>query len=107
MNKESIRYIADYYGFDEQKHQLEEEMAELTIALNKYRRNINKVSKSDCDSLIFNIAEEIADVRVMLEQMMLFVGVSESFITGEMKKKIKRQLERIEEEKTEKEKEEV
>ena len=35
MNNEAIKKIADKYGYDAQSRQLIEEMAELTVALNK------------------------------------------------------------------------
>ena len=38
MNKQSIIEIAEFYGFDEQSRQCIEEMAELTVALNKMWR---------------------------------------------------------------------
>ena len=35
MNNEAIKKIADTYGYDAQSRQLFEEMAELTVAINK------------------------------------------------------------------------
>ena len=59
--REKMRHIADYYGYGEQSRQLIEEMAELTVAINKKWRG-------EADG-IDNIVEEIADVEIMLEQM--------------------------------------
>lgn len=35
--EEKIKYIADHYGYEPQSIQLIEEMAELTVAINKAR----------------------------------------------------------------------
>ena len=49
---------------DKQINQVSEECAELVIALNKWRR-----SPDDKKPDLRTIAEEIADVQIMLEQM--------------------------------------
>ena len=61
LNKDEIyREAIDTWGPDMQIDMCVEEMAELIQALNKYKRG-----KGDLN----NIAEEIADVSIMLEQM--------------------------------------
>lgn len=55
----------DKWGLDLQINMVSEECAELIIALNKWRRG--KPGTVD----LRTIAEEIADVRIMLEQMEL------------------------------------
>lgn len=94
----TLKDIADFYGTEPQAHQLVEEMAELTQALNKLWRktrlqNVNPVSDEACD-LVLHVAEEIADVRICLEQVEYLLGVEEQ--TQEWReKKIKRQQDRL------------
>ena len=77
-----IKAIADYYGKEHQTIKAIEELAELIQAL----------AKGDIE----NIKEEIADVRVMLEQIEYLYGVSDDEITLRMCAKLWRQLERME-----------
>lgn len=77
-----IKAIADYYGKEHQTIKAIEELAELIQAL----------AKGDTE----NIKEEIADVRVMLEQIEYLYGISEEEITLRICAKLWRQLERIE-----------
>lgn len=88
-----IEKIALHYGFDSQSRQTIEEMAELTVALSKMHR---KYSKENLD----NIIEELADVQIMIEQMM-FLTSSKNEVEQIMEQKIKRQLARIKEEQNE------
>ena len=99
MNRtENIEQIALHYGYEPQSRQLIEEMAELTVAINKLWRLddngdwtifINR--KAECE---MNIIEEIADVEIMLEQIKLLLNCGAKV---EMVKdvKVKRQLERM------------
>lgn len=79
---EVIKIIADHYGKENQTIKAIEELAELIQAL----------AKGDIE----NIKEEIADVRVMLEQIEYLYGVSDDEITLRMCAKPWRQLERME-----------
>ena len=79
---EVIKIIADHYGKENQTIKVIEELAELIQAL----------AKGDIE----NIKEEIADVRVMLEQIEYLYGISEDAITLRMCAKLWRQLERME-----------
>lgn len=89
-----IMKIADHYGLSEQMNQTTEECAELIMAINKYRRNPDVSSKE-------NLFEEIADVELMLEQIIYLLTYDEIFcdvhsrVIAIKEKKIKRQLERI------------
>ena len=74
--------IADHYGKEHQTIKAIEELAELIQAL----------AKGDIE----NIKEEIADVRVMLEQIEYLYGISDDEITLRMCAKLCRQLERME-----------
>ena len=73
--------IADHYGKAHQTTKAIEQLAELIQAL----------ATGDLD----NIKEEIADVRVMLEQIEYLYGISEDAITLRMCAKLWRQFERM------------
>ena len=79
---------AEHYGYSEQSNMLVEEMAELTQAISKYRRNN---SKKNFD----NIIEEIADVEVMLHQIKHFLGINPKYVEQIKIKKVNRTKERI------------
>ena len=95
-----IKAIADHYGYESQSRQLIEEMAELTVAINKDWRVMRTIPKNHesewqilCD-IKENIAEEIADVEIMLEQMKYMLGNHE--IVEDMKRhKVARQIKRM------------
>lgn len=77
-----------------------EEMAELTIALNKYRRSSKiehqTISESiDEQFIIEQIIEEICDVEIVLEQIKHLLNHSSDDLTIWKQRKIERQLERI------------
>ena len=100
MNKQSIIEISEFYGFDAQSRQCIEEMAELTVALNKYHRERDKWSSflKECfndNTSLENVKEEIADVMIMLEQMKYLLNIYENDIETIINRKILRQLERI------------
>ena len=90
--------IADTYGFMSQSNQLVEEMAELTQALCKWNRMQGcgqMVSNINTIELWENICEEIADVQVVLSQIIYLMGNEET--VEEIKQgKIERTLARME-----------
>ncbi|MBQ2396774.1 MAG: hypothetical protein II304_07080 [Bacteroidales bacterium] len=97
MNKQSIIEISEFYGFDDQSRQCIEEMAELTVAINKLHRLGKNWTNQDsiwCERMR-NISEEIADVYIMLEQMKYLLNIYEDDIETIINRKILRQLERI------------
>lgn len=70
MNNEELYKIAiETYGDEAQINQGIEEMAELIQAINKFRRN-------PCAETLKGIAEEIADVEIMLEQYKIIFGAT-------------------------------
>lgn len=97
-----IEIIAEHYGLEEQSLQCIEEMAELTVAINKVRRHISDeielVHGRKAHSIwlepINNMIEEIADVQIMLNQL-VFLTNSHEQVEKIMDEKIKRQMERI------------
>lgn len=96
---ESIRTIAAFYGYNAQSRQLIEEMAELMVAVNKYHRALElydiEYESAFLDIRKDDIAEEIADVTIMLEQIKYLLSISDTDIEHIIKQKLNRQLERI------------
>lgn len=85
--KEQLQEIVNHYGADHQKDKLFEEMAELQKEVCK-----EKDGKGD----IPHIAEELADVYVMLQQMQLIYGITDEKVEMEAQKKIEITLDVIE-----------
>ena len=67
MSNKVLEAAVRYYGKYSQVDQLFEEMAELTKELSKNNRGSDNVS---------SIAEEIADVEIMLDQMKILFNCS-------------------------------
>ena len=91
MNKSdklALKEIADHYGLRTQSLKLIEEMAELTQSLSKLL-----IDPYD-GSIVENVEEEIADVNVMLKQLIYLCGIGDE-VNEIMHQKIARQLERI------------
>lgn len=61
------------WGEDSQFDQMIEEMAELTVALNKFKRAKNSIAQKK-EGVLENIYEELADVKMCLEQMEMIFG---------------------------------
>ena len=78
--------IADHYGIDNQLHQLAEECSELAV----------EASHSARKGTTVKIIEEMADVLLMIEQVVYLSGIAIDDIDECIKFKIDRQLERIE-----------
>ena len=62
------------WGEDAQYDQLIEEMAELTIAVNKLKRLKYDIAPGKKEQIINNLFEEICDVKLMLNQMEYMFG---------------------------------
>ena len=86
--KELCHQIAAHCGLMHQSLKAVEEMSELSVELVKYAN----AEKGDLDRIL----EELADVCIMTEQLRFLMGLN---IDGIISRKIKWQLERIEEEK--------
>lgn len=91
--------IADHYGEDAQVDMLIEEMSELTKALLKNRRakKSGQPILGILEPTTLNIIEELADVEIMLQQI-IYLGDFEDDVKEVMKEKLDRQLERIKKE---------
>lgn len=94
--EQKLQYIADHYGYDPQSRQLIEEMAELTVAINKaWRKTFDAVDKLPNMDDEERIEEEIADVEIMLWQIKYILGVEEDELSRIVESKLDRQIERI------------
>lgn len=95
--KEDLLKIINHYGVNAQQRQLAEEAFELQEAITKaedvYEKTV--LFKEYLSNLKTNIAEEIADVAVMLKQFQYYYGIENEFIIALMRGKVNRQLERI------------
>ena len=91
MIDERLEKICQHYGIRGQLKKLSEEVFELQEAV------VDNVW--DVDGNTDHIAEELADVMVLWEQIRLHYEVPIQVIQGIMKEKIERQLKRIREEK--------
>lgn len=94
MTEQEINYaihaIATHYGKKAQSMQACEECAELIQAVSKLTRGVTEMR-------ISALVEEIADVRIMMSQLMQFYGIPEPEVSERIDEKLKRQLERIRE----------
>lgn len=96
--REDLLKIIKHYGVNAQQRQLAEEVFELQEAITTHE--VKKFSSSGIPITEIvetreHIAEEIADVMVMLEQFKLHYGISSEEVTKIFWEKVDRQLERI------------
>ena len=89
--------IADNYGMESQLGIIQEECAELIVAVSKFRRSKNIQTTH-------NLVEEMADVYIMLNQILYLLNKGsdndfyEKFIWNTIERKINRQLEMMSDE---------
>lgn len=99
--KQKIHKIAQTYGYNAQSRQCIDEMAELTQAINKFWRKQLKCGEVEFSKYIplspehMNLKEEIADVYIMIHQMMYLLGIKS--IEKTVNEKLDRHIERMEE----------
>ena len=91
--KDKIYQVADHYDEESQTDMLIEEMSELIKALLKNRRARKGYTDTPVRQTICNIEEEIADVLVMLIQIIYLADFED--IEEIIEEKLDRQLERI------------
>jgi len=98
---QKIRYIANHYGYESQSRQCIEEFAELTQAINKFWRakeNLFKTGKArELVEAERNVAEEIADVVIMIAQLQELLGIDDERVMGIVDMKLDREIMRIRE----------
>ena len=82
-----LEKAVEKYG-EKQLDQAQEELAELIVAISKYKRNENKFT-------ISNVIEEIADVRIMLKQVMMLLDIEEFEVKSEEIYKLNRLKKRL------------
>lgn len=85
---ELCQTIANHYGLSSQMLMCIEEMSELTKELCKYHRCIGKEA---------NIIDEIADVKIMVEQLEYIFGINKE-VDARINYKLDRQMRRIDQE---------
>lgn len=99
--KEDLLKIINHYGIEKQLKYFQSEVFELNEAIIKMNNTNHFGNASYYQEDIEHIAEEIADVRVMLRQFQEYYNIPFEEIENIMNYKVKRQLERIKEEKGE------
>lgn len=80
------------YG-ERQLDQAQEELAELIVAISKYKRAI--ANNKNTDKAVIDVIEEIADVRIMLKQVMMLLDIEEFEVTNIEIEKLNRLEERL------------
>ena len=98
--KNDLLKIILHYGVNAQQRQLAEEVFELQEAIYQYIAQKEACENIGCsrihiDKCKEHIAEEIADVMIMLGQFVYYYDINERNINKIADYKIKRQLERI------------
>lgn len=90
--KNKLLKIINHYGIDNQLKYIHSEYFELDEAICAEKYDIE-----GCffENIYNHIAEEIADVMVMLKQFQYYYGIEDKQIEDIMNYKINRQLERI------------
>lgn len=88
--------IARRYGSESRMGLLIEEMAELTQAISKYFRIRTEriLPKDEMNAVNQNLIEEMADVKLVLDQVIFLLGCDEEVLEV-MKNKINRTIERM------------
>lgn len=89
--KEQLKQIIEHYGVMKQLKYFQSEVFELSEAIIKYEYADDYMN----DKFVLDIAQEIADVEVMLNQFKEYYNIKDKPIEDIMKFKIDRQLERI------------
>ena len=93
MEKDKLQMIADHYGIKKQLRQLAEECSELAV----------EASHSARKGTTVKIIEEMADVEIMIEQIIYLAKIDKCDIEDCINYKLDRQIKRIKEEKDERE----
>lgn len=95
MDKDILQKAIDIYGEDAQQDMVIEEALELALAILKYRRAVRSNCSKEYRSLRkFNIIEESADTRVMLEQVDMMFNCKEE-VQEQIEYKVNRLKERL------------
>ena len=94
--EEKLLKIINHYGIMSQLKYIHSEYFELTEAIMRYRDDFYYMQEENIlEHDKEHIAEEIADIMVMLKQFQYYYGIEDKQIEDIMNFKIDRQLERI------------
>ena len=93
--KKDLLKIIEHYGVMPQLKYFQSEVFELNEAILEYEHEEYTYYEEVAKSLKKHIAEEIADVLVMLKQFQHYYSIDDRELKEIMKYKIERQLERI------------
>ena len=98
--KNELLEIIQHYGVNAQQRQFAEEVFELQEAIYQYIAQKEACENIGCSTIHVDkckerIAEEIADVTVMLKQFQYYYGIENEFILALIRGKVDRRLERI------------
>ena len=89
IDEEKVKQIADFYGLKNQLKQLAEECCELSVEALHYTRESGGTER---------ISEEMADVLIMIQQIVYLIGYGYEDIEKYAEFKLDRQLRRIDRE---------
>ena len=89
IDEEKVKRIADYYGWNSQLKQLAEECCELSVEALHYLRERGGTER---------MFEEMADVLIMIQQVIHLFGCGREDIEKYAEFKVNRQLGRIQRE---------
>lgn len=93
--EDKLLKIINHYGVIPQLKHFQSEVFELNEAIITYENDYYYYGEETESERKEHIAEEIADVQVMLNQFRLYYGITDEEVKNIMIKKIDRQLERI------------
>ena len=96
--KEDLLKIINHYGVNVEQRKLAEEVFELqeAITTHELKNSVSyEIPLTEIVETREHIAEEIADVTVMLKQFQYHYEIENEFILALIKGKVDRQLERI------------
>lgn len=84
---ERIKTIAEHYGFEAQADKSIEEMAELIVEIKHMKKGMTSENFQ-------NFVEELADVKIMIDQLYFFANF-DGDVSKEIGRKLDRQMKRI------------
>ena len=89
IDEEKVKRIADHYGWNNQLRQLAEECSELSVEALHCIRERGETER---------LSEEMADVEIMIEQIVYLAKIDRKDIEECIQYKLERQMKRIEDE---------
>ena len=95
--KSKCKLIAEHYGKAKQRMQAVQELSELILVISR-----RADQKEDRQAYIESLIDEIADSKIMIEQIRALYSIPDFDIRQRIDFKLKRQLERIANEQEEK-----